>query len=94
MKKLTTSVCLPIVYVHVQSQPVPIPLNGVHARLRHSEEKLDQELETIFKHHSLLNHPDVRTHTHTHLHFPDVEFSRFQYLFSCFEVCSIYTHTL
>ncbi|XP_041939365.1 protein FAM117A-like [Alosa sapidissima] len=37
-----------------QSQPLPIPLNGVHTRLRHSEEKLDQELETIFKQHSLL----------------------------------------
>ncbi|XP_063076826.1 protein FAM117A-like [Engraulis encrasicolus] len=39
-----------------QSQPVPIPLSAVHTRLRHSEEKLDQELETIFKQHSTLLH--------------------------------------
>ncbi|KAL2078709.1 hypothetical protein ACEWY4_026394 [Coilia grayii] len=41
-----------------QSQPVPIPLSAVHTRLRHSEEKLEQELETIFKHHTLLQIPD------------------------------------
>ncbi|XP_031417356.1 protein FAM117A-like isoform X2 [Clupea harengus] len=41
-----------------QSQPVTIPLNALHTRLRHSEEKLDQELETIFKHQTLLQLPD------------------------------------